>query len=72
MKNLVDNVVKHETKKRDDLFDFTSRKLENWKKTYAFWDTPDDGKVRCSFLPFLFFFFYCDVKKPFYIQSGRT
>ena len=34
VKNLVDNVVKHETKKRDDMFDLTSRKLENWKKTY--------------------------------------
>ena len=48
VKNLVDEVINTESRKRDDIFQLTSKKLENWKKAYYFWDTPD-GKVSFYF-----------------------
>ena len=54
MKGIVDEIVKAEKEKRDDLFELTKTKLENWKKNFVFWDTVD-GKV-CSIV---FWHFCC-------------
>ena len=36
MKGIVDEIVKAEKEKRDDLFELTKTKLENWKKKFVF------------------------------------